>query len=157
MTKPAHPNTVALNRKAFHDFHILDKFEAGLCLTGVEVKSLRDGRASLSESYVRIIGNEAFLVNTHIPPFRHAQNPAIIDPKRTRKLLLHDYEIEKIAIQTNQKGFTIIPLSIYFKRGNAKVQIAVAQGKKTFDKREDLKKKTAQREMTSAVRRKQKS
>lgn len=144
--------TVAQNRKAFHDYEILDKFEAGLVLRGTEVKSLREGKVNLKDSYVIFREGEAFLLNTHISPYRHG-NLANHDPERTRKLLLQKREIEKIAGTVTQKGLTVIPLKIYFKEGKAKVEIAIVRGKKLFDKRETERRKEADRETASAIKR----
>lgn len=143
--------TVATNRKAFHDYEILDKFEAGMVLRGTEVKSLREGKANLKDSYVIFRDGEAFLLNTHISPYRHG-NIANHDPERTRKLLLQKREIEKIAGTVTQKGLTVIPLKIYFREGRAKVEIAVVRGKKLFDKRETERRKEADRETASAIK-----
>jgi SsrA-binding protein len=150
-------NTIATNRQAWHDFFIHDKFEAGIVLKGNEVKSLRDGRSTLKDSFVRILNGEAILFNLHIPPYRHDQNVGLYDPIRTRKLLLNRSEIEKLAGQSQIKGFTIVALSIYFKHGRVKVQIALAQGKKQFDKRESIKKKDQEREIQQVMRKRQKS
>ncbi|MBW3671189.1 MAG: SsrA-binding protein SmpB [Acidobacteria bacterium] len=142
---------VATNRKAYHEYEILDKIEAGMVLQGTEVKSLRDGKANLKDSYVIFRGGEAFLLNTHISPYRHG-NIANHDPERTRKLLLQRREIEKLAGSVTQKGLTVIPLKIYFRDGKAKVEIAVVRGKKLFDKRETERRKEAERETASAIK-----
>jgi SsrA-binding protein len=142
---------VATNRKAFHDFFILDRFEAGVALTGTEVKSLREGRANLKDSYVLFRNGEAFLLGTHISPYTHG-NRENHDPLRTRKLLLHRQEIEKLASLVAEKGLTVIPLRLYFKRGRVKAEIAVVKGKKLYDKRETERRKEADREAAAAIK-----
>lgn len=142
---------IATNRKALYNYHILDSFEAGMVLKGSEVKSLRIGRTSLKESFARIEGNEAFIYNLHIAPYSHQGIPGP-EPTRPRKLLLHKREIKRLIGLTSQKGLTLIPLKIYFKAERAKVEIALVKGKKKYDKREKLKKKTAQREMERALK-----
>jgi SsrA-binding protein len=137
---------VATNRKARHEYHILDTFEAGIALLGPEVKSLRAGRVSLAEAYAQIKDEEAFLLQTHISPYDQA-NRFNTDPRRTRKLLLHKKEIRRLMGKTEEKGLTLIPLRVYFRRGKAKVEIALARGKKFYDKRQSLARKDAQREM----------
>lgn len=137
---------VATNRKAKHEYFILDTYEAGLVLKGSEIKSIRAGQVSLAQAYVSIDGNEAWLVNSHIAPYDEA-NRNNHDPLRTRKLLLHRSEIHKLADKVRQKGGTIIPLRIYLKDGKAKIEIALAKGKKHYDKRADIAKRDAQREM----------
>lgn len=144
--------SVATNRKAHHDYEILDKYEAGMVLKGTEVKSLRDGKVNLKDSYVIFKDGEAFLLNTHISPYRHG-NIANHDPERTRKLLLHRREIEKLNGIVTQKGLTVVPLRIYFRDGNAKVEIAVVRGKQLFDKRETERRKQAEREAEAAIKR----
>ena len=142
---------IASNKKAFHDFHILEKHEAGIALTGTEVKSLRDGRANLKDSYVIFKREEAFLFATHISPYTHG-NRENHDPERTRKLLLHRREIEKLEQAVVEKGLTVIPLRLYFKGGRVKVEIAVVRGKKLFDKRETEKRREADRETAIAIK-----
>jgi SsrA-binding protein len=143
---------VATNRKAFHEYEILEKLEAGLMLKGTEVKSLREGRANLKDSYVAFREGEAYLVNAHISPYTHG-NIANHDPERPRKLLLHRHQIEKLAGTVSQKGLTVIPLKLYFREGRAKVEIAVVRGKKLFDKRETEKQREAERETAAAIKR----
>lgn len=143
---------VATNRKAFHEYEILEKLEAGLMLQGTEVKSLREGRANLKDSYVAFREGEAYLVNAHISPYSHG-NIANHDPERARKLLLHGHQIEKLAGTVSQKGLTIVPLKLYFREGRAKVEIAVVRGKKLFDKRETEKRREAERETAAAIKR----
>lgn len=145
--------TIAINRKAKHDFFLFDKFEAGVCLFGHEVKSIREGKINLKDSFVRIVKDEAFLFNCHISPYSKLQGHVAMDPIRTRKLLLHAAEIAKLAGRSSQKGFAIVPISLYLKRGKVKIEIALAQGKKQFDKREDIKKKIHARETSAAVKR----
>ncbi len=142
---------VATNRKAFHDYEILQKFEAGIALTGTEVKSLRDGRANLKDSYVIFKGGEPFLFGAHISPYTHGnrENHA---PERTRKLLLHHREIDKLQAQVVEKGLTIVPLRLYFKRNRVKAEIAVVRGKKQYDKRETEKRREAEREAAAAMK-----
>ena len=142
---------IATNRKALYNYHILDSFEAGMVLKGSEVKSLRIGRTSLKESFARIEGNEAFIYNLHIAPYSHQGIPGP-EPTRPRKLLLHKREIKRLIGLTSQKGLTLIPLKIYFKARRAKVEIALVKGKKKYDKREKLKRKTAQREIARALK-----
>jgi SsrA-binding protein len=144
---------ICQNKKATHDYHIEETFEAGLILTGPEVKSLRMGKATISDSYAKISWGEAFLIDTHISPypFSSQQDP---DPKRTRKLLLHKGEIKRLLGKSRQKGYSLIPLRLYFRDGKAKVEIGLAKGKRLYDRREDLKRKDQQREIDRAMRRK---
>ena len=140
---------IASNRKAFHDYFVLQKFEAGIALTGTEVKSLRDGRANLKDSYVEVENGEAFLVSAHISPYTHG-NLQNHDPERKRKLLLHRREIEKLRVQTTEKGLTIVPLRLYFRGARVKAEIAVVRGKKQYDKRESEKNRELDRELAAA-------
>lgn len=142
---------VATNKKARRDYEILNNYEAGMVLLGSEVKSVRAGGLNLSDSYVRAQNGELFLVSCHISPYTHSRVDAH-DPLRERKLLLHRQEIEKLATQVQTKGLTLIPLQVYFKKGRLKIEIGVGKGKKQFDKREDVKKKEAQREMDRAFK-----
>lgn len=142
---------IASNRKAFHDYHVLERHEAGLMLTGTEVKSLREGRANLSDSYVIVKEGEAFLLNAHISPYTHG-NRENHDPLRTRKLLLHRREIEKIASAVRDKGLSVVPLRLYFRRGIVKTEIAVVRGKKLHDKRETARTREADREAAQAMK-----
>lgn len=142
---------VAQNRKAFHDYFIEETLEAGMVLTGTEVKSLRDAKANLMDSYVLIKDNEVFLFNCHISPYTHG-NIMNHDPVRTRKLLLHKKELAKLQAKAAQKGYSVIPLKIYFKNGRAKTEIGLAKGKKQYEKRETIKKKEADREIQRAMR-----
>jgi SsrA-binding protein len=141
---------VTRNRRAFHEYEILDRIECGIALVGTEVKSLRDGHANLEEAYAKIEGNEVWLVGSEIPEYAMG-NRQNHKPKRTRKLLLHRSEIEKFAGKASQRGFTLVPLRLYFKQGRAKVEVAVAKGKQKHDKRESLKKSDADREMRRAI------
>ena len=138
--------TVATNRKARHEYFILETFEAGIALQGSEIKSIRAGQISLSEAYIRIDGHEAWLEDAHIAPYEQA-NRYNHDPRRPRKLLLHHNEIHRLWNEVRQKGVTVIPLSVYLKEGRAKLEIAVAKGKKLYDKRADLAKRDAKREI----------
>ena len=143
---------VCQNKKAYHDYFIDETIEAGIVLVGTEVKSLRLGMANLKDSYARVKDSELFLVNTHISPYKQADRFTQPEPDRTRKLLLHKQEISKLIGKTKEKGYTLVPTKIYFKNGRAKVEIALAKGKKLFDKREAIKKKTVEREMEKAVK-----
>ena len=142
---------ICQNRKAYHDYHIEETFEAGIALSGTEVKSLREGKANVKESYVIIKDHEVFLLNCHISHYSHG-NIMNHDPLRTRKLLLHRKEINRLRGKTAIRGFTLIPLKIYFKGPVAKVEIALAKGKKLFEKRETIKEKDARREIARAIR-----
>ena len=141
----------AQNRKARHDFDIEESYEAGIQLTGPEVKSVREGRANLTESYVRVRDGEVFLLGAHVSPYENARQREQI-PTRERKLLLHRREIARLAGKSQEDGKTIIPLSLYEKNGNIKLEIAVASRKKQYDKRREIAKKTAQREIERAVK-----
>ena len=141
------------NRKARFDFFLYDKFEAGIALLGCEVKSIREGKVNLKDSFVRIVGDEAFLFNCHITPYSKIQGHVDVDPIRSRKLLLKREEINRLIEKHKQKGFAIVPLSLYFKRGRVKIEIALAKGKKQYDKREDIKRRIHDRESTAAVKR----
>jgi SsrA-binding protein len=144
--------TVARNKKATHEYHILDTYEAGIVLVGPEVKSIRTGKVSLAEAFARVDGNEVYLHGMHISPYGPA-SMWNVDPVRPRKLLLNRREIRKLIGATQQEGFTLVPLELYLKDGYVKVALALGRGKKRFDKREDLKKRDAEREMQRAVRR----
>ena len=145
---------VATNRKAFHDYFIEDKFEAGIVLQGTEVKSLREGRVNLQDSYASVRDGEVFLHNCHVSPYSHG-NIMNHDPTRVRKLLLHKTEINKLHGRTQQKGLTLIPLRVYFsKRGHAKVELGLAKGKKLYDRRESIKAREAGREVQRAIKEK---
>lgn len=142
---------VCQNRKAFHDYEIEETFEAGFVLTGTEVKSLRGGAANLKDSHVIVKGSELYLLNSHISPYSHG-NMLNHDPVRTRKLLLHAKEIDRLRGKIVQKGYTVIPLKIYFKGQYAKVEIGLARGKKQYEKRDSIKAKEAKREIDRAVK-----
>lgn len=144
---------VATNREARHKYELFDKYEAGIVLKGAEVKSIREGRIQLRDSYVRIVGNEVFLINCHISPYSHIQDIRLADPTRMRKLLLKRSEIDRLRGQIQRKGYTAVALSVYFKEGLAKVEVAVARGKKEFDKRETLRRRIAEREASRAIKR----
>ena len=141
----------ANNRKAFHDYHILEKIEAGLALTGTEVKSVRGGHMSLREAYARIDHGEAWLVGAHIPPYSHG-NRYNAEPTRPRKLLLHRGEIAELAGKVKQGGVTLVPLRVYDHRGHVKVELGLARGKKQWDKRQALAEREAQRDIQRAIR-----
>ena len=143
---------VAQNRKASHEYSILDTLEAGLVLAGTEVKSLRNGKASLQESWASIDNGEVFVHQLHIPPYEQG-NRWNLDPVRKRKLLLHRSEIDKLRKAVEQKGHTLIPLKLYFKNGRAKLLVGVAKGRKSHDKREAIAERDAKREMDRAKRR----
>ena len=142
---------VADNRKAGHDFHFLEQFEAGLVLLGTEVKAAREGRVNLRDSYCKLEGGEAYLLNTHIGQYSHG-GYASHDPLRKRKLLLRTAELNKLLGKTTERGLTIVPLRMFFKKGKLKLAIALAKGKKTFDKRETIKRRENERETRAAVK-----
>ena len=145
--KPKVPsNTIAKNKRAYHDYHIEDKFEAGLVLTGWEVKSLREGKAQLTDAHVFLRNGEAWLLNAHITPLTQACTHVIAEPTRQRKLLLHKKEIGKIAGKVNQAGHTCVALSLYWKNNRVKCEIALVKGKKEYDKRATEKERDWNRE-----------
>ena len=139
------------NKKAYHDFFIEEKFEAGMVLRGTEVKSLRMGKANLNDAFALVKNGEAFLNNLHISPYDFG-NRENHDPDRMRKLLLHKKEIVKLYAKVREQGYSIVPLRLYFKEGMVKVEMGLAKGKKLYDKREDLKKKDDTREMAKALK-----
>jgi SsrA-binding protein len=143
---------VAVNRRAYHDFFIDEKYEAGVMLTGTEVKSVRNGRTNLRDGYVRIDAGEAWLENVHISPYAQG-NLMNHEPLRPRKLLLHRKEIASLIGKVKQKGYTLIPLRVYFSRNHAKVEVGLARGKRQYDKREAIAEREAKREIARAVRR----
>jgi SsrA-binding protein len=143
---------IATNRKAHFNYQILEKYEAGLSLLGTEVKSLRAGNANLSDAYAIIRNDEAFLLNCHIGAYPHA-GPFNHEPLRTRKLLLHRHEIEKLIGKTQEKGLALIPIRLYFKGGKAKVELGLGKGKKLYDKRETIKRRETDREVAKAMKR----
>jgi SsrA-binding protein len=138
--------TVAANRKAYHDYHIQETYEAGISLTGTEVKSIREGRVNLKDSYALIKDGEAFLLNCHISPYKYG-NIMNHDPLRTRKLLLHKKEINKLSGLISRQSYTLVPLKIYFREGRAKVELGLAKGKRQYEKRDTIKEKEAKREI----------
>ena len=145
-------STIALNKKARHDYFIEDRIEAGLALEGWEVKSLREGRVQLTESYILLRGNEAWLFGMHISPLLSASTHVTPDATRTRKLLLHRREIDKLTGAVERKGFTLVPLALYWKRGRAKLEIALARGKQSHDKRAADKERDWNREKQRLLR-----
>ncbi len=146
-------DVIAENRKAHYNYFIGEKFEAGICLAGHEVKSIRERRVNIKDSFVRVMKDEAFLINCHISPYSKLQGHQDIDRIRTRKLLLKRNEINRLMGQSSRKGVAIVPLRLYFKKGFVKVEIALAEGKKKYDKRETIKKKMHDRESSAAVKR----
>ncbi|MFQ6019186.1 MAG: SsrA-binding protein SmpB [Dehalococcoidia bacterium] len=150
--RPAGEKSAAVNRKARYDYHVLETVEAGIALTGTEIKSIREGRVSIAEAYVRPAGDELWLLGAHIahyPPAGSLNH----DPKRDRKLLVHRKELRELAKATEVEGMTIVPLRLYLKRGLAKLEIALAKGKKRYDKRAAIAKRDAERQMQRALRR----
>ena len=152
MGEPEAVKVICTNRKARHLYEILETVEAGLALLGPEVKSLRAGRASMGDAYARIRGGEAWLVGLHISPYEQAgrENP---DPIRDRKLLLHRREIARLGSKVAERGFTLVPLRMYFKDGRAKVELALARGKRTYDKREAIRRREEDRSLRRVMRR----
>ncbi|RKY63709.1 MAG: SsrA-binding protein [Candidatus Latescibacterota bacterium] len=138
--------TIIRNKKARHDFSIIESVEAGIVLQGTEIKSIRQGKANLADSFARIENGEVFLYNFHISPYRQG-NIYNHNPLRAKKLLLHRSQIKRLIGKVQQRGFTLVPLRVYFKNGRAKVELAVAKGKRSYDKRQDIAKREAQREM----------
>lgn len=146
MSKKQEPRAVATNKKAYHDYFVEETYEAGLVLEGCEVKSLREGKANLKDSYGVVKGEEVFILNMHISPYSYAQDRDI-NPRRTRKLMLHKAEIRRLIGKTKEKGYTLIPLKVYFKGSYAKIELGLGKGKKLFDKRRTIAEKDAQREL----------
>jgi len=142
---------ISANRKALHDYEILETYESGIVLIGSEVKSLREGRVALKDGFARIEGEEAYLYNVHISPYEKSSTKDY-DPKRERKLLLHKHEIKRLMGRVQQRGLTLVPLEMYFKGGNAKVSLGLAKGKKVYDKREALKRREAEREIRRSMK-----
>jgi SsrA-binding protein len=142
---------IAENRKAFHDYHILETFEAGVALLGTEVKAIREGNVNLRDSYASVEDGEVWILNVHINPYSH-RGYADHEPTRRRKLLLHRQEIRKLIGRTIERGMTLVPLRMYFKNGHVKVAIGLAKGKQAHDKRETVKKRDAERETRAAVK-----
>ncbi|MBW8054064.1 MAG: SsrA-binding protein SmpB [Acidiferrobacterales bacterium] len=147
-----HTHTIALNKKARHDYFIEERFEAGIALQGWEVKSLRSGHAQLKEAYVTVRKTEVFLVGAHISPLSSASTHIRPDPRRTRKLLLHHEEIRKLVGAVDRRGYTLVPLAMYWKRGRAKLEIALAKGKHKHDKRSAIRQREAEREQQRALK-----
>ena len=146
MAKKETQKLVANNKKAYHDFFIDESYEAGIALHGTEVKSLRMGKCSIKEAFIRIENGEVFVYGMHVSPYEKG-NIFNKDPLRVKKLLMHKYEINKLAGKVAEKGYTLVPLQVYFKDGRAKVKIGLARGKKLYDKRADIAKKDQRREM----------
>ena len=142
---------IAENRKAHHDFHLLESFEAGIVLVGTEVKAIREGRVNLRDSFARVEDGEIFLYGVNISPYSH-RGYADHEPMRRRKLLLHREEIRKLIGKTVERGMTLVPTRLYFKNGRVKVSVSLAKGKKEFDKRETIKRREAERETRAAVK-----
>jgi len=151
VARPQGEKLIVDNRRARHDYHFLEKVEAGLVLTGTEVKSLRDGRASLQQAYAEVRDGEAWLVGAHISVY-DAGNIANHDPDRERKLLLHRREVDSLGGKVRERGLTLVPTRLYFRDGRAKVELALARGKEQRDKRRDLVKREAQRDMERALK-----
>ena len=145
---------IAENRKAFHDFHILETFEAGVALLGTEVKAIREGRVNLRDSYGRVEGGEVFVMNIHISPYSH-RGYSDHEPLRRRKLLLHKQEIRKLVGKTTERGMTLVPLRLYFRNGLVKMAIGLAKGKKEYDRRETIKRRETDRETRAAIKERQ--
>jgi SsrA-binding protein len=143
--------SIAENRKAFHDFHLLETFEAGIALLGTEVKAIREGRVNLRDSFARVEDGEVFLYNVNISPYSH-RGYAEHEPLRRRKLLLHREEIRKLIGKTVEKGMTLVPVRLYYKNGRVKVAVSLAKGKKEYDKRETIKRREADRETRAAIK-----
>ncbi len=143
--------TLADNRKAHHDYHLLETFEAGVVLLGTEVKAIREGRVNLRDSYARVEDGEVYIYNVHISPYSH-RGYADHEPLRRRKLLLHKDEIRKLIGKTVEKGMTLVPIRMYLKNGRVKVAVSLAKGKKDYDKRETIKRREADRETRAAIK-----
>jgi SsrA-binding protein len=141
----------ASNREAYFNYHIVETYECGIMLTGTEVKSIREGRCNLKDSYAQVRNGEAWLFNAHISPYSHGHRDNH-NPTRTRKLLLHKSEIERLMSKAQEKGLTLVPTKMYFKNGNLKIELAVAKGKKLYDKRETERRRDADREARSAIK-----
>ncbi len=144
--KPSAPKVIAMNRRARHDYFIESNYEAGIVLEGWEVKSLRDGKAQIAEAYVIIRGSEAWLLNAHFTPLKTVSTHITADPTRTRKLLLNRHELNKLIGATERQGYTLVPLSLYWQRGRAKLDIGLAKGKKQHDKRASIKERDWKRD-----------
>lgn len=151
MSKPNPPKVIARNRRARHDYEVMDTFEAGIALLGPEVKSLREGRANLGDAYAVVRGGECFLEKLHISPYEPATRENG-EPMRTRRLLLHGHEIRRLSGKVRERGYTLVPLSLYWKEGRAKVELGLVRGKRSQDRREDIKRRDADRETQRALR-----
>ena len=149
--RAAAQENIAENRKAFHDYHLLESFEAGLVLLGTEVKAIREGRVNLRDSFARLENGEVFLYNVNISPYSH-RGYADHEPLRRRKLLLHREEIRKLIGKTVERGMTLVPTRLYFKKGRVKVSLSLAKGKKEYDKRETIKRRETDRETRAAIK-----
>jgi SsrA-binding protein len=152
--REAAKRTIAENRKARHDYHVIETFESGVALLGTEVKAIREGRVNLRDSYARVEGGQVWMLNVHISPYSHrgyAQHAEL----RQRRLLLHRHEIRKLVGQTAEKGLTLVPLAMYFKRGRVKVLLALAKGKQLHDKRETIRRREVDRETRAAIKSRQ--
>lgn len=150
--KPAHDNNIITNRKAFHDYFLEDHYEAGIALEGWEVKALRAGRVQIKESYILIKDGELFLFGAYITPLASASTHIIADPVRTRKLLLHRYEINRLIGAVEREGYTLAPINLYWKNGRVKINLAVAKGKKSYDKRASKKERDWQRQKSRVMK-----
>ena len=150
---PKGTKVVASNRRARHDYDVLDTFECGIVLTGSEVKSIRDGKIQLKDSFARVQEGELWLHGVHVSPYAYAHGDSAHDPERSRKLLLHRSEIDEVAARTAQESLTLVPLSVYFKDGRAKVELALAKGRRRYDKRQAIAKRDADREADRALSR----
>ena len=150
-TQTTNERTVASNRRAYHDYFIDETFDAGIVLTGTEIKSIRDGKINLGDGFVRVVGTEAWLENVYVAPYEHGgrENP---EPVRRRKLLLHRKEIREMGQRVATKGVTVVPLKLYLKGGRAKLQLGLARGKRQYDKREAIAKRDAEREVERALK-----
>ena len=142
---------IADNRKAFHDYHVLDQWEAGVALLGTEIKAIREGRVNLRDSFARIDNGEVWLLNVHISPYSHS-GYSFHEERRQRKLLLHAHEIQKLTGKIKEKGLTLVPLQLYFKKGRVKVALALVKGKQAHDKRETIRRREVDRETRAAVK-----
>ena len=149
--RPDADRPIAENRKAYHDYHLIETFEAGIALLGTEVKAIREGRVNLRDSYGRVEGSEVFVYNVHISPYSHRGSADHV-PTRKRKLLLHKQEIRKLIGKTVEKGMTLVPVRMYLKNGRVKVALSLAKGKQAHDKRETIKRREAERETRAAIK-----
>ena len=150
MSAEARARDITVNRRAFHDYHIDEKYEAGVALVGSEVKALRENRVQLKDAYARFLGDELYLIGVHISPYGPASQFGH-EPERNRKLLLHRRELDKLRGRIQERGLTLIPLRLYWVKGRAKAELGLGRGKKQFDKREDLKARAAKREVDRAI------